>query len=516
MLSGNFQGGEKLLTSKWIHFIDSGGQPEFHDLLPAFVPNTSVVLFVFNLSEGLDEKPEIEYRGPNGCIGKPYKSYLTHREILEHCLKVFSVQGEKVPNIMLIGTHNDHHLKKLKMNDVDKLLKTCQQDIHVVRFGGQPIAVLDCLSNEKEDTDIVAEIRQQILEVIEDTESEDTPMAWFGLELALKKASQKESSNPKGILSREQCKQEADLLKYFKTHSGQFDAALQHLVKHNIFLHYPNVLPDVVFCDPQILLDMVTRIVQHHYKLKHIHVGVNKKMAPFKDGYISADILKSIPLQCSDENGIFPLESLLKLLTYLKIISPIQKSHVMYLMPALLPIADDPVAEIPYKEKCVSPLCISFDGGCAPNGVFCSLVTTLLQSENWKLCMTERKPHCCFRNCVTFVYQEVAVITLVDFFTHFSIYLYIPTHPNTGKISPHIIRNVVHQSIRAVSNRLQYSHLKFQDAIPCPQHHDDNHVALWRQPELCGTGDAYFKCTVSDIYTGPIPDVYKDWMESTG
>ena len=52
MLAGNFQGGEKLLTSKWIHFIDSGGQPEFHDLLPVFVPNASVMLFVFNLSEG--------------------------------------------------------------------------------------------------------------------------------------------------------------------------------------------------------------------------------------------------------------------------------------------------------------------------------------------------------------------------------------------------------------------------------------------------------------------------------
>ena len=512
MLSGNFQGGEKLLTSKWIHFIDSGGQPEFHDLLPVFVPNTSVVLFVFNLSEGLDEKPEIEYHGSKGRIGKSYKSYLTHKEILEHCLKVFSIQGEKVPNIMLIGTHNDHNDKKLQVTDLDKFLKTFQQGINVVQFGTQPIAMLDCLSDE--DEDMVAEIRKQIMEVIEDIDSEDTPMAWFGLEFALRNASQKKSSNPKGILSLEQCKQEADLLNYFKSHSGQFDAALQHLVNHNIFLHYPNVLPDVVFCDPQVLLDMVTQIVQHHYTLKH--KAVNKKIAPLMDGNISADILKSIPLQCSDVNGIFPLESLLKLLTYLKIISPIQKSHVMYLMPALLPIANNPAAEIPYKEKCVSPLCISFDGGCAPNGVFCSLVTTLLQSENWKLCMTEWKPHCCFRNCVTFVYQEVAVITLVDFFTHFSIYLYIPTHPNTGKISPHIIRNVVHQSIRAVSNRLQYSHLKFQDAIPCPEHHDDNHVALWRQPELCGIGAAYFKCTVSDIYTGPIPDVYKDWMESTG
>ena len=508
MLSGNFQGGEKLLTSKWIHFIDSGGQPEFHDLLPVFVPNASVMLFVFNLSEGLNEKPEIEYYDSKGRIGKSYTSYLTHREILEHCLKVFSAQGEKAPNFMLIGTHNDHHLKKLQVTDLDKILKTCQQGTHVVRFGGQPIGMLDCLSDKDEDKDMVEEIRQQILEVIEGVDSEDTPMAWFGLELALKKASQ--SVTPKGILSHEQCKQEANLLNYFNTQSGQFDAALEHLVKHNIFLHYQTMLSDVVFCDPQVLLDMVTRIVQHHYMLKH--KAVNKKMAPFMDrGYITADILKSISLPCSDDNGIFPLESFLELLKYLKIISPIQKNSVEYLMPALLPIADDlaaKVGEISGKKR-LPPLCISFDGGCAPNGVFCSLVTTLLQLDNWKLCIREQNPLCCFRNCVTFEYQEIAIITLVDFFTHFSIYLYIPTHP---KISPHIIKDVVHESIREVSHRLHYSHLKFQDAIPCPEHHDDKHVALWHQP----TGDAFWKCTFNGLYSKPIPDVYKDWMPSTG
>ena len=39
----------KFLSTTWIHIIDSGGQPEFHDLLPLFAKNTSVVIFVLNL-----------------------------------------------------------------------------------------------------------------------------------------------------------------------------------------------------------------------------------------------------------------------------------------------------------------------------------------------------------------------------------------------------------------------------------------------------------------------------------
>ena len=507
------------LTTKWIHFIDSGGQPEFHDLLPVFGPNTSVVLFVFKLSEGLDEKPTVEYYGPMGRIGDSYKSYLTHKEILEHCLKVFRAQGEQCPTILLVGTHKDCPEQKLKINELQECLKPFQKNI--VYFGyDNPIALLNCLSNGTEEKEIVEDIRSQILEVVKDIKKEQTPMAWFGLELALKKASQSEISKQKGILSLEQCKLEADKFEYFKTNSGQFDAALQHLVKHNIFLHYPEVLPDVVFCDPQVLLTMVTQIVQHHYKLKHSKRAVKGTMLMFVDNaYISADILNSVSSHCSDKDGVLPTESFFNLLSYLKIISAIHTRGCadVYLMPALLPNADDPsakVGEIDGKKR-LPPLCISFDGGCAPSGVFCSLVVTLLQLNNWKLCMNSDKPRCCFRNCVTFSYRVQTIVTLVDFFSHFAIYMYIPKDSNIQKVSPVDIRNIVHESIFTVAESLQYSTLTFQDAIRCPSHPEEYHVALWHLPEP-SEEEEYHKCTVEDVCTGSIPGEYQVWMENAG
>ena len=53
-------------------------------------------------------------------------------------------------------------------------------------------------------------IKKEILKVIENMESEDTSVPRFGLELALKQASQSENSKPKGILTYEQCKPEAN------------------------------------------------------------------------------------------------------------------------------------------------------------------------------------------------------------------------------------------------------------------------------------------------------------------
>ena len=520
--SNYFKGGEKFLNTTWIHFLDSGGQPEFHNILPIFVPNTSVVLFVFKLTEGLDEKPMVEYYDKDGKrIGDPNKSYLTHREILEHCLKVFHAQGETCQTIMLIGTHKDCPNQKLKTDDLQECLKPFKNK--VVFFNNQPIALLNCLSKTIEDMNIVQQIREQLLQVNKDVKSQDvesteTPMAWFGLELELKKTSQREKSNHKGILSLEQCKQVADKLEYFRDNSGQFDEAMQHFVKYNIFLHYSEVLPDVVFCDPQVLLIMVTQIVKYHYKLQHSQCVVKgEQQMMFRDNaYISTKILKDISSQYSDKKGFFSSENFLKLLSHLKIISAVQGD--VYLMPALLQNTDDPAAmvgEIEGKER-LPPLCISFDGGCAPSGVFCSLMATLLQSEKWELCMKEDKdkvdkPYCLFQNCVTFRYEMSTIITLVDFFSHFSIYMYRPDKKQKQPVFPsNIIRYKVHDCIRTIADKLSYRNLKFQDAIECPRHPQENHVALWHKEN-----DEY-ECTRDGTCTGSIPEDHKMWMENTG
>ena len=51
--------------------IDSGGQIEFLEALPAFIQHTSVCLFVTNLSEKLSECPKSEYFEDGKPVGEP-------------------------------------------------------------------------------------------------------------------------------------------------------------------------------------------------------------------------------------------------------------------------------------------------------------------------------------------------------------------------------------------------------------------------------------------------------------
>ena len=46
-------------------------------------------------------------------------------------------------------------------------------------------------------------------------------------------------------------------------------AALVHLDRLNIFLYYPSVLPELVFCSPCVLLDKISKLVEESYRLKH-------------------------------------------------------------------------------------------------------------------------------------------------------------------------------------------------------------------------------------------------------
>ena len=73
-------GKRRVTKLDFLYFLDSGGQPQFHELLPSFVPNLSTILFVLKLSEKLSQHPVIEYyqEGKSACS---YQSPYSHEQI---------------------------------------------------------------------------------------------------------------------------------------------------------------------------------------------------------------------------------------------------------------------------------------------------------------------------------------------------------------------------------------------------------------------------------------------------
>ena len=195
---------KKLFGVKWIQFIDSGGQLQYHDILPLFIQDSMVTIFVLKLSEELSHHPTIEYYGADGKrVGKPYRSSLSHKQILQHCLGVIHSQDAH-PLIIIIGTHRDAK---------DSCAETIQEKNQQLQalLGSAHFEVLCCgertkelifavngLSPEDVDRHVAQVLKKQILSM-SPQQLIKMPIAWFGLEVVLQRSSHD------GVLSLVEC-----------------------------------------------------------------------------------------------------------------------------------------------------------------------------------------------------------------------------------------------------------------------------------------------------------------------
>eukprot|EP00731_Ephydatia_muelleri_P012571 Em0006g1465a len=454
-------GKEKLFGVKWIQFIDSGGQLQYHDILPLFVQNPGVAIFVLNLSEKLSHQPAIEYYGADGKpVGKAYQSSLSHQQILQHCLGAMCSQDVH-PLIITVGTHRDaadRCSESIKEKN-QELMKLLAADRFCVLCNGEELTEAIFPVNGKtpgvEDRHVATVLRQKIVSMC--PKLIKMPIAWFGLEVLLQRSSHG------GILSIVECQVCA---KSLHLEGDAFFAALHHLVHHNMFLHYPEALPQTVFCDPQVVLTKVTELVEYHHKLRDCPdkgVAAERGLAKFRDhGLLSVELLNKFSKHYTE--GLFTPHDLLKLLVSVGAIAMIGEGGV-YLMPGLLPHLDSGQVSMYYQQG--ASLVIRPTQGCIPSGLFCCLVAHLLSPTNqssWKVCMEGDKPLCLYRNCITFELKHTTeLVTLVDMFS------YILLH--VDEMSCQVCREIrcsVHSGIKSACGILKYQGVQFEDAFMCP------------------------------------------------
>ena len=112
-------------------------------------------------------------------------------------------------------------------------------------------------------THVLGEARKEMADKIRKVIQEcphkeiEVPVWWHVLEIIIEKIS---NENRQGVISLDQCRTIANKLGF---HEDALIEALKFFHKHHIFHYYPDVLPNVVFCDTQVLLDKVTELVEH-------------------------------------------------------------------------------------------------------------------------------------------------------------------------------------------------------------------------------------------------------------
>jgi len=276
------------------------------------------------------------------------------------------------------------------------------------------IFAVNAKSPDPQDKAIANQLRLTI-ESLKPT-AEKLPLRWYGLELELEKEALEKR---RLVFTRDECLQVARRL-HFPSDKA-LDAALMHL---NIFLYYPSVLPELLFCSPCVLQDKISELVEYSYRLKHdddSHDFIPGELSKFcHKGQVTARLLRKYPKHYTK---FFTESHLLKLFESLLIVAPIDRDT--YFMPSLLDVLKQSEFNRP---SCGCPLLIFFKDGCAPLGLFSSLIGYLLSDKNkpssWVVAVDTPK---LYRNHFTFGFGDSSpgTVTLIDSAAFFEVHLTI-------------------------------------------------------------------------------------------
>ena len=260
----------RLFSIPIVHFFDTGGQPPFHEVISVFSKHNSVAVLVFRLSERLDARPMVEYYDASGHrVGTPHPSPLTCEQVVKvmtRSLQSCPTDG-KLPKIIVVGTHKDKESECPSESRQQKNEKLCSILCPVMQdelvFYGESLKELifpvNMIGRGEEEERIAKMLRQEIEKC---SHKVQIPIWWFILELILRHLAEQLKRR---VLSRQECSEAARLLKF---HEKAFNAALRFLTELNILLHYPKILPGVVFTDSQVPVDMVSELIERKYRLQ--------------------------------------------------------------------------------------------------------------------------------------------------------------------------------------------------------------------------------------------------------
>ena len=468
-----------------LHIIDTGGQPEFHEILPALITGPAINLLVFKLTEDLTSRYHITYRSPTG-ESQPYETSLTHEEVIFRSLasiaclrqntigwsfKESPIDDDSEPAAFLVATHRDQ-VDYSKVTEVNEQLKAKIQKSKLFHENLVQFASPDQLIHAIDTTyDIleIDELRNMLHKVISNKFQElPIPVSWCTFSVKLRKIN-------KSLHDINSCYKLA--LECGITDKEDFMFALWFL-HHRVgsIMHYPEVngLNDIVITDLQLVFDRITHLITSCFTFKSSGNAALEKNFRTTGRFTEDDIIK---LSKKSDDPLSPV-ILVSLLKHLHIVAgpmSIKNDQKYYFMPcALKPAAIE--EEQRDELVCPGPLLIYFECGYCPVGVFCCLVVHLLSTRqssemNWTLHHT---PH--FRNKITFrIGKFYHLVTLVCRAT----YLEIWADPTISTVPFYEIYQTLDKAIKTVTQSLHYmykSHHFF--GFPCTTCQSAPHPAI--------------------------------------
>ena len=493
----------------YIKMEDTGGQPEFMDMLAALTIGPALYLLFCKLIDDLHSHYTVSYRSPSGESSTPVQSTYTVEEVLlsalasVSCFKSYSTtsqvdseettstgEGELLASrntslAYILGTHKDQ-VSEQEIAEFDRklqesILSTDFYKEGLVQFASEDRMVLP-IDNMHGGKDEIGKVRRFLEEGMKKHFKKlSIPAAWFVLSLCLRKREERTASLGSVL----------QLAGELGMSERETKSALWFLHHHaGVLMYFPNLaeMKDTVICDTQVVYDSATNLIVDTFRFVKVGKAASERFR--KTGQFSLEDIGKATASVSGD--YIPLVKLVKLLEHLNIIAPItptestssrssstQSPKVAYFMPCVLQNAvreeQDKWWETTSSPLSPAPLFIRYECGFSLIGIFPAMIANLVGNKALQLIVDDIK-----KNRVLFQMSDGDYdrITLISHPKYYAVHITrepeaeTPTHEVCSAV-----RGIVESTLKTVTSRMNYSFCaEYQLSFECPSHPGRDHL----------------------------------------
>ena len=502
-----------------LNMSDTGGQPEFMDMLPALVIGSALYLIFCKLTQSLQSSYTVSYLSPSGESTTPVESTYTVEEVMFQVLSAIACladsNSEKEQELtasaeenadnssfrevfqpsttsgdpkacpqskaFIIATHKD----LVSEDNIEKFDAELQRRIRatdfyrdgLVQFASESRLIL-AVDNKSGGAGEVDTLRKFFEQHMQHYKKISIPAAWLVLSLYLRK-------QEKRTVSLCDCLNLGQKLNMFPEETRLALWFLHH--RAGTLMYFPDLpeLQDTVISDVQIIYDSVSNLIVNTFRFGRVGEAASERFR--ETGQFSLDDIKEATADIS--GNYIPLFKLVKLLEYLNIIAVINQpdqdssaksSKVIYFMPCVL-------QNIPNEELHIHPvndshsllpasLMIRYKCGFVPLGLFPATIANLVGKDSLTLIIEGIK-----KNRVQFRYgADRTIITLISRSQYYEIHITLEPFAQTEtRIVCGAVREIVESSLKTVTSRMNYAFtVSYQLAFECPSHPGRDHLCV--------------------------------------
>ena len=386
------------VPQQYLHIWDSGGQPVFLDILPAFLTSRTMFLLLFDASKSLSERlPSLEYHDGKESKGEILKmstidllcqwmaSIYSHLARYDKKSKILS----KCPRVSVVGTHRD----KISENVEHKIREQLQEQFNDRAYETilESIVFVDNTKACKPESSGEDPNFQNIRSCVEEFTTNlkvKTPISW----VLFRKVVQALRAN---IISLDEARAIGTQCNIPPHH---IPSVLTFYHELGVVLYYPHIggMEDKIIVNPRWLVDTIGKVFLQDASKHRIKHAVNT----FKKKGI---LLQSLYEEAwSNSEGVEP-ETLMNILVSFRIAvhtSTLHRDYIdgikQYFLPAVLPLSPES-PPLSYSIR-ATPLHITFATQFVQPGFFSRLITTMASSSDYRV----EFDHGVYRDRVTF------------------------------------------------------------------------------------------------------------------